>query len=330
LDRDVAVKVLRFTLNDGDFRARFESERRFAGSLDHRNIVRVYDGGEHDGMPFVAMEYVDGDSLHQLLLRHRRFPVPRVLDLLTQVCAGLTCAHTKGLVHRDIKPANLILGADQVLRILDFGVARMTDATKAFTIVGTPGYMAPEQLAATQVDARTDVYATGVVMYQLLTGQTPTADIQAFGFARALAEILPDIDPAIVAIVERAVQPAPADRFQTAAEMKLALEVVVPAPATILAGAGQAGAIPASTLAHPDTVPIEPVPAHNFNTPRDLSEDRGYTDMSTFQAPTPLQWSHPSSQEEETGLHSAVLPFRVVIALGVIATLVGIALWSLW
>ena len=177
LGRPVAVKVLAdHGMEDHSFRARFAREARIAAGLTHPNVVQVFDVGEEAGRPFIVMEYVEGETLGDELRRERRLSPERVVDVARQCCAGLACAHAAGLVHRDIKPQNLLVTADGAVKIADFGVAHALDQTRLTltgSIVGTARYLAPEQTMSTRVTGAADVYALGVVMYELLTGRPP-------------------------------------------------------------------------------------------------------------------------------------------------------------
>jgi serine/threonine-protein kinase len=163
-------------VEDDAFRARFAREARIAAGLTHPNVVQVFDVGEEEGRPFIVMEYVEGETLGDELRRERRLQPARVIDVARQCGAGLACAHAAGLVHRDIKPQNLLVTADGTVKIADFGVAHALDGTRLTltgSIVGTARYLAPEQTVSTRVTGAADVYALGVVMYELLTGRPP-------------------------------------------------------------------------------------------------------------------------------------------------------------
>ncbi|MGH3016661.1 MAG: serine/threonine-protein kinase, partial [Gaiellaceae bacterium] len=180
LGREVAVKVLAEHLSaDPEFRERFLREARVAGGLSHPNVVKVYDGGEVDGRPFLVMEHVEGVTLADELARRKRFPAAEVVELGVQACAGLEHAHGSGLVHRDVKPQNLLLRPDGLLKIADFGIARAvegsTQLTAVGTVLGTAVYLAPEQAAGEQVTTAADIYSLGAVLYQLIAGRPPFA-----------------------------------------------------------------------------------------------------------------------------------------------------------
>jgi eukaryotic-like serine/threonine-protein kinase len=177
LDRMVAVKCLSETLSgDEVFRERFTREARMAAQLSHPNIVGVFDVGEEGGVPYLVMEYVESETLADLMARAGPVDPERAVDLVLQVCAGLEQAHAAGLVHRDIKPQNLLVRPDDTVKIADFGIARPLDATQltlAGTILGTAAYLAPEQALGERVTAAADIYSLGAVTYELLSGRPP-------------------------------------------------------------------------------------------------------------------------------------------------------------
>jgi eukaryotic-like serine/threonine-protein kinase len=175
LGRLVALKRLAENLaRDDEIRPRFVREARLAARLSHPNVVRVYDVGEADGRPFIAMEHVDGESLAELLARRGRLPADDAAALGAQAARALAAAHDAGLVHRDVKPHNLLLDRDGTLKLGDFGIAFGLEGTKltvAGTVLGTAAYLAPEQSRGERVTSAADVYALGVVLVELLTGQ---------------------------------------------------------------------------------------------------------------------------------------------------------------
>ena len=176
LNRRVALKFLAtHLLSDPDCVARFKREAQAAAKLNHPNIVIIYEVSEFNGRPFFAMEYVDGQSLRELI-KGKELPIDRVIELATQICEGLHKAHQSGIVHRDIKPANILIDADGRVKILDFGLATVQGydhLTKTGSTLGTIGYMSPEQVRGEQVDHRTDIFSLGVVLFELITGRQP-------------------------------------------------------------------------------------------------------------------------------------------------------------
>jgi eukaryotic-like serine/threonine-protein kinase len=232
LDREVAVKVLAEHLaTDAEFRERFLREARVAGRLSHPNIVKVYDGGEVDGRPFIVMEYVEGVTLADELARRKRFPAAEVVELAVQACAGLEHAHGSGLVHRDVKPQNLLLEPDGRLKIADFGIARAvegsTQLTAVGTVLGTAVYLAPEQAAGEQVTAAADIYSLGAVLYELIAGRPPFAFQsipelilkQRAGRITSLQELAPDVPARLDEAILRCLAAEPAARPSSAAAL---------------------------------------------------------------------------------------------------------------
>jgi eukaryotic-like serine/threonine-protein kinase len=192
LGRRVAVKRLFASLaGDELFQTRFFREARMAAGLSHPNVVGVYDVGEEDGVPYIVMEYVDGETLAELMASGAPMDPDRAVDLLLQICAGLEHAHAAGLVHRDIKPQNLLVRRDGVAKIADFGIAKTlqaTQLTEAGTVLGTATYLAPEQAAGQRVTAAADIYSLGAVAYELLTGRPPYRVESLADLARAQRE----------------------------------------------------------------------------------------------------------------------------------------------
>ena len=231
LDRPVAIKRLAENLAaDGGFKQRFLREARLAARLSHPNIVGVYDVGEDDGLPFIVMEHVEGQTLADLLRRRGRLEPDEAVALTLQACAGLETAHAAGLVHRDVKPQNLLVTPGGTVKIADFGIARSLDGTKltqAGTVLGTAGYLAPEQAAGETVTAAADVYALGAVLYELLTGRPPyvadslaeLAANQREGVIAPVRELAPDVPAATEDAVMHALARDPDYRPPSAAAL---------------------------------------------------------------------------------------------------------------
>jgi CheY-like chemotaxis protein len=233
LGEEVAVKLLRPDLLKGDDTAiqRLKAETRLARRISHRNVVRTHDFGECDGACYVTMEYVEGMTVRQLLEARGRLPVSATLAVASQLADALQVAHEQGVVHRDIKPQNLLLDADGVLKVMDFGVARLVEHTTVLTqagmVIGTPAYMSPEQLLAEEVDGRSDLYSVGVVLYECLTGRLPFEARSPVSLIAKLlhddpdppAALVPDIPPALSALVLRLLAKAADERPATASEL---------------------------------------------------------------------------------------------------------------
>jgi serine/threonine-protein kinase len=238
LGRDIAVKILRPDLaRDPAFQARFRREAQSAASLNHPAIVAVYDTGEDtkDGMttPYIVMEYVEGRTLREVLQTEGGVMPTRALEIVAGVCSALQYSHAAGIIHRDIKPANVMLTPSGAIKVMDFGIARAVTAaaatmTQTAAVIGTAQYLSPEQARGEVVDARSDIYSTGCLLYELLTGRPPFVGDSpvsvAYQHVREDAVppsgLMPDIEPSVDAIVMKALAKNPANRYQTAAEMQ--------------------------------------------------------------------------------------------------------------
>ena len=230
LHRVVAVKVISATIDGNpDLRERFFREARAAGQLSHPNIITIHDLGEDDGVPYLAMEYLEGEDLQRRMSGHDRMSLSHKLNLAIEVCEGLQFAHNHAVIHRDIKPANIFITDDGTVKLLDFGLARLvtSELTHSNMMMGTLNYMAPEQVRGERADHRADIFATGVVIYELLSGRKA---FQGDSFAATLYKILQEvpepldqIEPTLpwqmVTIVERALAKPRDERYQLMSEM---------------------------------------------------------------------------------------------------------------
>ncbi len=228
----VAIKVpyLQFE-SDVVFYARFQREEEVGRRLDHPNIIKVLTP-ERKSRMYIAMEYVDGISLRTLLRDHRPLPTEKALDLTRQICEALVYMHSQGVVHRDIKPENVLVTAEGQVKIMDFGIAldesarRLTWSGLSSTI-GTPDYMAPEQVSGRRGDLRTDIYSLGVIMFEMLTGALPYSGSNVYTMMRAKtgedpqppSAFRPDIDPHLEEIILHAIERVPRNRYPSAAAM---------------------------------------------------------------------------------------------------------------
>lgn len=243
LHRPVAVKVLDALAGDEEARRRFVREARLAARLSHPNVVAVYDVGGGDGAPYIVMEYVEGETLADLFARRGRLEPEEAVGIAVQACAGLAHAHAAGLVHRDVKPQNLLVRKDGTVKISDFGIARAAEATRLTmegTILGTAGYLAPEQLAGQDVSTATDVYGVGAVLYEALTGRPPVVARSLEELAAAHARAVPpvsDLAPGVPRRLEeevmRALARRPEYRHRSAAELAHRLAAAVPEADTV-------------------------------------------------------------------------------------------------
>ena len=230
LNRRVAIKVMSDALaQDMDLRQRFLREAQAAGSLQHPHVVTIYDFGEVDGHPFIAMEYVEGVDLEALLRTNVSLSMDEKLELVIGVLQGLAYAHKKGIIHRDIKPGNVRVDSEGKARIMDFGIAHLASSnmTRTGIMLGTPNYMAPEQIVGNDVTACTDIFSVGVLLYELLTNVKPfQGDTLHTVMYKVLSEtpppldkVLPGLPASLNTVVMRALQKDPADRYASALEM---------------------------------------------------------------------------------------------------------------
>src|SRR6478609_8662083 len=250
LKRDVAIKVLPATFSsDADRLRRFEQEAQTAGGLNHPNITAVHDFGEHDGAPYIVTELLEGETL-RARMSGGALPVRKATDYAIQVANGLAAAHEKGIVHRDLKPENLFVTKDGRVKILDFGLAKLTQAdgavgpqtnlptappaTEPGVVMGTLGYMSPEQVKGKSADARSDIFAFGAILYEALSGQRAFhRDTAAETMSAILREEPPDlsatnksVQPGLERIVRHCLEKNPEERFYSARDVAFDLEAL--------------------------------------------------------------------------------------------------------
>ncbi|MDQ3866079.1 MAG: protein kinase, partial [Actinomycetota bacterium] len=224
LGRRVAIKILndRYA-TDELFNERFRREATSAAALSHPNIVSIYDRGEADGRPYIAMEVIEGRSLKELIVTSGALPIPKAIEYAKQILNALRFAHRNGIIHRDIKPHNILLGPEERLKVTDFGIARSgaSQMTEAGSIMGTAQYLSPEQARGAPVTAASDLYSVGVVLYEMLTGKTPFNGESPIEIAmkhlneapRPPSELRPEIPPELDQIVLRALTKDPGERY---------------------------------------------------------------------------------------------------------------------
>src|SRR5438094_8228601 len=286
LGRRVALKLLdERHASDEQFVERFRREAQSAAGLNHPNIVSIFDRGYAEGTYYIAMEYLDGRTLKELLVTNGPTPVPIAIDYARQILGALAFAHRNGIVHRDIKPHNIIVGGDGRLKVTDFGIARSgaSQMTEVGSIIGTAQYLSPEQARGSPVDQRSDVYSVGIVLYEMLTGTVPfTGDTPLEIAMKHLSEVpVPpselrdDVPDDLDLVVLRALAKDPEDRYQTAEEMNADLARIqrglsvssetTDAATAVLAGAGISGAptiiAPRATQVAPPQPPPPTPPA---------------------------------------------------------------------
>src|SRR5205809_1455673 len=237
LGRTVAIKVMNDSIaRQEDLRKRFLHEAQAAASLQHPNVVCIYDLGEQDGHLFIAMEFVDGVDLERLIELGEPMSLQARLDIIIDVLTGLAFAHKRGIVHRDIKPANIRIGEDGRAKIMDFGVAHLASSsmTRTGSFLGTPSYMAPEQITEGKTTPATDIFAVGAILYQLLAQMKPfdAPTLQNLFFKiitekpRPISELMPGLPPALDRIVMKAMAKEPSGRYSSAIEMANDLSTV--------------------------------------------------------------------------------------------------------
>lgn len=237
LDRLVALKVLPTDVaSDTERVRRFVQEARAASSLNHPNILTIHEVGEADGISFIVSEYVEGESLREKLKRESRIALPEIREIALQICAALNAAHKVGIIHRDIKPENVMIREDDLVKVLDFGLAKLVEnpyekssagdllVTRQGMLLGTAGYMSPEQVRGKKADARADVWSCGVVLYEMLEGKQPFTGETSSDTIAAILTAEPTamdqgFDEDIKRIIGRALQKDPANRYQTVIEM---------------------------------------------------------------------------------------------------------------
>ncbi|PWB70112.1 MAG: hypothetical protein C3F15_14235 [Holophagae bacterium] len=231
LDRDVALKVIRPELEaDPEVLARFKQEIILAREITHRNVVRIFDLGQADGIKFISMEFIAGQDLTGIIRERGPLPVDEATDIVEQVCLALDAAHQQGVVHRDLKPQNVMIDSDGRVVVMDFGIARSLQSssmTQTGALLGTPDYMSPEQVKGEPVDARTDIFALGLIYYEMLTGRLPyTGDTpMATMFKRTqvkatpVRDFKPDLPPFVSDVIHRCLELQVHKRYQSAREI---------------------------------------------------------------------------------------------------------------
>jgi serine/threonine protein kinase len=335
----VALKLLKPEIaSDQSMMERFKKELLFARKITHKNVCRVHDFNRIGGIAFTSMEFVEGESLRSVLSRPGGLPQRKALDLALQMCAGLQEAHAQGIVHRDLKPENVMIDAQGNAKIMDFGIARSMDAMTRLTgsMVGTPAYMAPEQVAGKQVDFRTDIYSLGLILYEMFTGRPAFQADNTVAIAlkqmrespRPPHELRPTIPFAIESAILKCLEKDPAARFQSVAQLADALR----APAS--------GAQPVAHPASPETGaksysrPGTPLAAPSLRGSSPMSVRDPYKPSQPVipgvpaAAPEKKEVPPPSVAEPEVSSRAFAIPPGLWIAAGALAVLiVGGWLW---
>jgi eukaryotic-like serine/threonine-protein kinase len=297
LDREVAIKVLNADLGDSDLLKRFRAEAVTLARLNHPGIATLYELYRNDNDLLMVMEFVRGETVHELSERLGALAAPQAAHLAMQVLDALSHAHRAGVVHRDLKPANLMVTEMGIVKVMDFGIARVL-GTEHFTqggyMMGTPAYMAPEQVLGGEIDGRADLYAVGVVLYRLLSGQLPFSADTAIAMVQKqvnesptpIGQFQPDLPPWCARVLERALAKSPGDRFQTADEFRTALLSAVQ-PQTL-------GEMP--TMATPTPLGLLVLADNTIAQPTPTGVPQGYSQRASAAAvATPMATSVPGA-----------------------------------
>jgi serine/threonine-protein kinase len=242
LNRVVALKLVRPELtSDASSMRRFKQELLLASKISHKNILRIHDLGDVEGVKFISMAYVEGEDLHHVLEREGRLPLARVLNITKQLCAALDAAHTEGVVHRDLKPQNVLIDAADNAYVSDFGLAKSLDqsaagVTRSGEVMGTPRYMSPEQVEGKPAGHPSDIYSLGLIVYEMVTGEAPFKGDSALQEMyqrvtekpKSPKELDPDLPDYLVRIILRCLERDPERRYQQARDVLHDLESEVP------------------------------------------------------------------------------------------------------
>jgi predicted Ser/Thr protein kinase len=275
VERTLAIKTIRLEAEGTeDLVLRLKREAKSVGQLEHPNIVTLYDAGESAGLFYMAMQFVQGETLQDRIDHQRWFNIREILELFRQICAGLDYAHQRGVIHRDIKPANIMITTEGVVKLTDFGIAKLAGgSTSTGIILGTPSYMSPEQALGKPVDGRSDIFSLGSVLYEMVTGEKafPGQNTTTVMYKivheppTPITALQPGLDPAIEAIVLRALAKNPEQRFQTCTELSTALELYLNQVAAAMPKTTVASVLPLPPSVPPAT-PV-PGPATPYPTP---------------------------------------------------------------
>ena len=326
LDRDVAIKVLRQDLaRDPTFYLRFRREAQNAAALNHPAVVAVYDTGEAETetgpLPYIVMEYVDGETLRDIVRSEGPMAPKRAMEVIADVCAALDFSHRNGIVHRDVKPANVMINRAGAVKVMDFGIARaIADSSSPMTqtaaVIGTAQYLSPEQARGEQVDARSDVYSLGCVLFEILTGEPPFTGDSPVAVAyqhvredpRLPSAVNTEVPGALDSIILKAMSKNPANRYQSAADMRSDLIRVL---------GGQRPSAPV-VMSDEDRTTIF------GGSDSGRAPDRGPTD-----APPPRATGRHAEPEPDDGRRSRVKVVLAAVAAIVVVGIVGLFLWNL-
>jgi len=312
LNRPVAIKVIREEVHDQEVLDRFFREARAAAALRHPNVITIYASGQHEHRPYMVMEFVDGESLADIVRSRPALSIANKLSYLEQMCAGLHYAHRAGIIHRDVKPANVMVDKDGVVRILDFGIARIEGSamTQDGILIGSLNYMSPEQMLGKAIDHRSDIFSVGSVAYELLSYQQAFKGNLNDGLLQRLpyedpsplSDLCPGLPAGLEGVIVRALQKAPEDRFQDLTEMRNALLDIQRRFETMdeqrTAVISRANLPPAAAGEPLSPAPSDPSSMHSFGRlgePREHGPDADAAPPSILLTPPPLATPTPST-----------------------------------
>ena len=328
LSRVVAIKLLRSDIaGDPTFQARFRREAQSAAALNHPAVVAVYDSGEEEllqpggasrTVPYIVMEYVEGHTVRELLSEGEAVPIPEAVEIVSGVLDALEYSHRVGIVHRDIKPGNIMLTSTGAVKVMDFGIARAIEdsastVTQTHTVVGTAQYLSPEQARGESVDARSDLYSTGCLLYELLTGQPPFQGDSAVAIAYQHVREIPkrpsslaaDVPESLDRVILKSLAKSREDRYQDAAHMRADLQAAARGM-SVAAPAADSWSPATSVMASPAAAPVQPTSA--------------FTQVPSEPSPAPAA-KDSEEPEEKPKRHTWVwvLVFLLFVALAVVA-----------
>ena len=321
IGRTVALKTMRLDvhgLDTGEMVRRFKNEARAAGLLNHPNIVTIYDAGEHEGIFYIAMEFIEGTTLHELLQQKRILDAGEVVQLSREICRGLDYAHAHGIVHRDVKPANIMITARGAVKIMDFGIAKAGGSmTSTGQVLGTPNYMSPEHVKGRSLDGRSDLFSFGVILYEMLTGEKPFVGQNVTTIIYKIVNESPisprDLDvtihPGLSAAVIKALAKPPEERYQSGAELVHDLENYKVVGATLHA-----------TTLLPPTAPVR---THEKTVVLPMRVVAGSTvrvaEPAVTPARSPVPLRHPAAAAHSSRRSGLVALMVTVLLLGAVA-----------
>jgi len=319
IGRTVALKTMRLDghgMESAELVHRFQNEARAAGLLSHPNIVTIYDAGEHNGIFYIAMEYIEGTTLDQVLAQRQILDFEEIVRISREICRGLDYAHAHGIIHRDVKPANIMLTVQGSVKIMDFGIAKAGGSmTSTGQVLGTPNYMSPEQVRGKSLDGRTDLFSFGVALYEMVTGEKPFNSQNVTTIIYKIVNENPiaprDLDgtihPGLNAVVMKALSKSPEERYQSGADLVRDLENYKLAAASIPAAQPQRPAAPA----HEKTVvmPMRVVAGSTVRVPDAALE--------AVKQPIPMRQPAPLARASRKSAWTAIVV--IIVVLGAVA-----------